>query len=152
MAMYVELPARRQGRTRTPVPSGAVPAAVEAATQPLASTTISGPPTGATTSALELKPSPSAGPPLARPPESDILSPGGPKFAIVLPQKKTPSHRTEKQARNYVIVELEARQQASFGARMRAILGDHADWSEMIMNGVKPSQSRSGIIVVMLGF
>lgn len=151
--MYVELPAPRQGRNGTPAPSGVAPIAGEAiATIPTpASASVSSSTSGATASGPEPKSIPPAGSPLARPVEQDLFPLGGPKFAIVLPQKKTPSHRSEKQARNYVVVELGAREQASFEARMRAVLGDHADWSEMIMNGVKPSQIRTTPVCAITG-
>ncbi|KAF8599242.1 YL1-domain-containing protein [Ceratobasidium sp. AG-I] len=163
--MYVELPAPRRGRVGTPVPGGVASGSGEAGLVMSASTATSNfvstddspsvtpslPTTETTTSTLETKTIPSAGSPLARPVELDIFTPGGPKFAIVLPQKKTSSYRTERQGRNYIIIELGAREQASFGARMRAVFGDHADWSEIIMNGVKPSQVHATPVCAITG-
>lgn len=153
MVMYVELPTRR--KSSTPVPGRNMRAALEtgnsggtggitsdltanrddprvltSSLRELDSTSI--PALGGFTTPLEALPKP-----LARTIDAVLFPPGGPNFAVVLPSRKS-AYRTEKQMRNYVVVELGERVRAPFGRSMRAVFGDHADWENVLVNGVKP--------------
>ncbi|QRW05772.1 kinesin motor domain protein [Ceratobasidium sp. AG-Ba] len=90
---------------------------------------------------------------LARNGDSTIFPPGGPNFAIVLPQRKptTAPHKKERQMKNYIVVELSSKERASFGARMRAIFGDHADWTEMLLKGARPAGPRTKPVCAVTG-
>ncbi|KAG8705823.1 hypothetical protein FRC08_001425 [Ceratobasidium sp. 394] len=132
MVMYVELPTPKGGKARLPAPTTASPAE----DKPMAR--------GST-------PKPAAS--RVQNVDHDIFPPGGPNFAIVLPQRRssTTFHKKERQAKNYVVVELSGKERASFGARMRAIFGDHADWSEVLMNGTKSNGARTTPICAITG-
>ncbi|KAG8737928.1 hypothetical protein FRC10_007533 [Ceratobasidium sp. 414] len=132
MVMYVELPPPKSGRARVLASTAANPAegkpkAQEATHKPAVSR--------------------------VQNIDRDIFPPGGPNFAIVLPQRRssTAFHKKERQARNYVVVELSGKERASFGARMRAVFGDHADWSEVLMNGAKSNGARTTPICAITG-
>ncbi|KAG9122860.1 hypothetical protein FRC07_000583 [Ceratobasidium sp. 392] len=100
----------------------------------------------------EATPKPPASPRVDR----DIFPPGGPNFAIVLPTRRpstttTTVHKRERQARNYIVVELSGKERNSFGARMRAVFGGHVDWSKVLVEAAKPNDTRTKPVCAITG-
>ncbi|KAH7330720.1 YL1 nuclear protein-domain-containing protein [Rhizoctonia solani] len=125
MVMYVEIPVRKRDRSGTPG-LGSVGAVAQSS------------------GGLFLEPSPAPSlstfvmPEAVAPPVSTpaFSSPAGPRSAAA--PRPTPASPSHKQARNYVIVEYGGGARASFGWNMQAIFGNHADWEDVLIHGIKP--------------
>ncbi|KAG8735358.1 hypothetical protein FRC12_018111 [Ceratobasidium sp. 428] len=142
MVMYVELPTPKKSTAATSVANPMMSPAVN----PMAN------PTETKPIVREATPKPPASP-RVRPVDHSLFPPGGPNFAIVLPQRQTSAsiRKKERQARNYIVVELSSKERGSYGARMRAMFGDHVDWSKVLADKAKPSsrELNSGLCIVL---
>ncbi|KAJ1310797.1 hypothetical protein OPQ81_009317 [Rhizoctonia solani] len=64
-------------------------------------------------------------------------SPPGPTPTPYTPSRPARPSPPQKEARNYVIVEYGGGARASFGWNMQAVFGNHADWGDILINGIK---------------
>ncbi|KAG8706563.1 hypothetical protein FRC09_002350 [Ceratobasidium sp. 395] len=140
--MYVELPTPKKSTAATSVANPMMSPAVN----PMAN------PTETKPIVREATPKPPASP-RVRPVDHSLFPPGGPNFAIVLPQRQTSAsiRKKERQARNYIVVELSSKERGSYGARMRAMFGDHVDWSKVLADKAKPSSPHITPICAITG-
>ncbi|KAL5640682.1 hypothetical protein ACGC1H_001236 [Rhizoctonia solani] len=114
MMMHVEIPIRKRDTSGTPVPSS-----TEVRPSGLLLESASGPVVIPDSTA----PAPST---------PAFSSPSGPMLSA-----PAPASPSQKQTRNYVIVEYGGGARASFGWNMQAVFGSHADWEDVLINGVK---------------
>ncbi|CAE6438117.1 unnamed protein product [Rhizoctonia solani] len=132
MVMYVEIPVRKKERGGTPAPgsSGRTKPSLGGMVQEPSSA--SAPSTSSThilpTSFLSDHPNSSA-PTLPLP--THIIP------SVLLASSKSIISPSQKQTRNYVVVEYGGAARASFGWNMQAVFGDHADWEDVLIHGIK---------------
>ncbi|CAE6457398.1 unnamed protein product [Rhizoctonia solani] len=132
MVMYVEIPVRKGGRSGTPASglTGIVEPSSGGAIQEHSST-----PAPSTSSApvpveSSIPDHPSSSAPIVPLLASNVLAvPSPPPNPIV--------STAPKQTRNYVVIEYGGVARASFGWNMQAVFGDHADWEDVLIHGVK---------------
>jgi hypothetical protein len=58
-------------------------------------------------------------------------------LAVPSPPPNPTVSSAPKQTRNYIVVEYGGVARASFGWNMQAVFGDHADWEDVLIHGVK---------------
>ncbi|CUA77752.1 vacuolar protein sorting-associated protein 72 [Rhizoctonia solani] len=123
MIMYVEIPMRKRdkgkalvpGSAESPRPNGLLlePSSVPAVVSDSVAVPKSTPATSTTV--------------FSSPSVPTLSTPSAPAHAPL----------SQKQTRNYVIVEYGGGARASFGWNMQAVFGKHADWEDVLINGVK---------------
>ncbi|KAF8761324.1 Kinesin protein [Rhizoctonia solani] len=132
MIMFVEIPVRKKERSGTPVPDSTARTEQSSGGMVQQRSSLSDPPSSTPIPPPYLGPGPS----------------GSSTAALTLPARTIPfapiTHSgptacpVQKQMRNYVVVEYGGGARASFGWNMQAMFGNHADWEDVLLHGVKP--------------
>ncbi|CEL58321.1 vacuolar protein sorting-associated protein 72 [Rhizoctonia solani AG-1 IB] len=131
MVMYVEIPVRKKERSGTP--ASGLTGTVE-------------PSSGGAIQELSSAPAPSTSDPIPvasstpdHPSSSTSIVPllVSNVLAVPSPPPNPTVSSAPKQTRNYIVVEYGGVARASFGWNMQAVFGDHADWEDVLIHGVK---------------